>query len=285
MQKIFTVLLLFATTFTFAQIPNGDFENWNNGNPANWTTGNSPGYASVSQSNNAYTGSSAVQLNVIVIATDTFPANMILSYSAASPAYLLDTLPGALNGWYIGNFTGADELSVESTTKSATNSLTGLGALIINQSTAVYKQFSVPFETTAAFAGPDSVNITFSIGNSHAVPSLSTYAIIDDLSFGSKVSLNTAIDRPAATAFLESCSPNPVTGTANIIYSLTGASTVSLVLYDITGNQVKTLLEGVQQTDGRYKVPVDVSNLSNGVYLYSLMINGHPYNQKMVVAR
>ena len=59
----------------------------------------------------------------------------------------------------------------------------------------------------------------------------------------------------------------------------------SLSLFDMVGHKIKILLEDLDQSSGRYKIPTDISDLPGGIYFYQLNVNGHLYIQKLVVAK
>ena len=115
-------------------------------------------------------------------------------------------------------------------------------------------------------------------GNTHN----GSYALVDDLSFGSCLA---GIENISNNVTLESAYPNPASTICNIIYSIPVVSSVSIALYDLSGRKVMELLSNSNQTPGRYKLPVDVHALANGVYAYTITANGVPYTQKLVVAK
>ena len=63
--------------------------------------------------------------------------------------------------------------------------------------------------------------------------------------------------------------PNPFNPITNIRYDLPVAEHVKLVIYDVSGRDVITLVNGFR-TPGRHEVTFDASGLSSGVYLYWL---------------
>ncbi len=72
------------------------------------------------------------------------------------------------------------------------------------------------------------------------------------------------------TAFaLEQNYPNPFNPSTVISYQLPVASTVNLVVYDILGREVRTLVNETQPA-GIYSVRFDASALASGVYFYRL---------------
>jgi hypothetical protein len=63
--------------------------------------------------------------------------------------------------------------------------------------------------------------------------------------------------------------PNPFNPTTTIHYELPEASKVILIIYDILGREIQTLVNERQQP-GRYAVNLDAGKLVSGVYFYKL---------------
>ncbi len=79
--------------------------------------------------------------------------------------------------------------------------------------------------------------------------------------------------------------PNPFNPRTNINYELRVTNYVSIKIYDINGREVKTLVNK-KQNQGKYEVEFDGSELSSGVYIYSLFIEGIIVStRKMVLVR
>jgi len=57
---------------------------------------------------------------------------------------------------------------------------------------------------------------------------------------------------------------------------------VSLKIYDVLGNEVKTLVYQ-KQNAGTYVVKFDGSNYPSGIYFYSLVVNGINIETKSMV--
>ncbi|HEY0029549.1 MAG TPA: T9SS type A sorting domain-containing protein [Bacteroidia bacterium] len=77
--------------------------------------------------------------------------------------------------------------------------------------------------------------------------------------------------------------PNPAQGSTTVKYDLAKASSVSIVFYDLTGKKVKEINEG-KMAAGSYNLSVNVSDLANGSYFYSLKTSeGVSLTKKMVV--
>lgn len=66
--------------------------------------------------------------------------------------------------------------------------------------------------------------------------------------------------------------PNPFNPSTVISYSLNDNSTVSIKVFDMTGREVRTLVNSYQGA-GTYSVNFNASNLASGIYFYVLRVN------------
>lgn len=73
--------------------------------------------------------------------------------------------------------------------------------------------------------------------------------------------------------FLLNNFPNPFNPVTTIKYVINFEGLVTLKIYDITGREVKTLLNSVYKTKGSYTEVLDAANLSSGFYFYTLQFN------------
>lgn len=78
--------------------------------------------------------------------------------------------------------------------------------------------------------------------------------------------------------------PNPATGRASVELTLDRAMSVSARLYDVTGREVATLVEG-SLSAGRTPVSVDASGLSAGVYVLRVAADGQVVSRRLTVVR
>jgi len=83
---------------------------------------------------------------------------------------------------------------------------------------------------------------------------------------------------------LEQNYPNPFNPETSISYSLNSAGYASLKVYNINGEEVATVFAG-QKNAGKYSVNFDGSQLSSGVYFYTLRLNGYSESKKMVLMK
>ncbi|GAB4299453.1 MAG: hypothetical protein Kow0098_25980 [Ignavibacteriaceae bacterium] len=83
---------------------------------------------------------------------------------------------------------------------------------------------------------------------------------------------------------LEQNYPNPFNPTTKISFSIPENSEVSLIVYNVLGQEVSTLVEGVKAA-GRYEVEFDASGLSSGIYYYQLKSGKYESTRKMILLR
>lgn len=81
--------------------------------------------------------------------------------------------------------------------------------------------------------------------------------------------------------------PNPFNSSTTIVYSIpyyTGTQKVNLIVYDLLGKHVETLVSDYQQP-GLYNVSFNVGNLSSGVYFYLLETHEFREVKKMLIIK
>lgn len=75
--------------------------------------------------------------------------------------------------------------------------------------------------------------------------------------------------------------PNPFNYVTNISYSIKEKQSIQVVLYDISGLEIKTIFKGIQSA-GTYSLEINSSSLSNGVYFCSLKMNNQFITKKII---
>ena len=78
--------------------------------------------------------------------------------------------------------------------------------------------------------------------------------------------------------------PNPFNPTTTIVYSIGKAGPVTISLYNTLGQKIKTLVDG-QQLSGEYTITVDGSELSSGIYFYSIDAGDFVQTKKMILMK
>jgi hypothetical protein len=74
--------------------------------------------------------------------------------------------------------------------------------------------------------------------------------------------------------------PNPFNPSTAITFDVAQPGRAVLKIYNLLGQQIVTLIDGNLEA-GRHKMDFDASNLSSGIYLYRLSINGFTDMKKM----
>ncbi len=90
-------------------------------------------------------------------------------------------------------------------------------------------------------------------------------------------------DRPYAFELLQNY-PNPFNPTTTIKYNIPHSGRVTLNIYNILGQKVKTLVNEVMP-GGTYRVLFEAHALASGVYFYSLGFNNQIATSKMVLLK
>ncbi len=83
---------------------------------------------------------------------------------------------------------------------------------------------------------------------------------------------------------LKGAFPNPFNPTTTIEFALPTTEMVSLNVYNINGQLVNTLVNGAMDA-GNHSVTFDASNLSSGVYLYTIEAGAYTATNKMVLVK
>lgn len=94
-----------------------------------------------------------------------------------------------------------------------------------------------------------------------------------------------AVEITAPVEFtLEQNYPNPFNPSTVIKYSIPENGFVTLVVYNLLGEKVASLLNGLQDA-GRYEINFDASNLASGIYVYNLKSGNFNSVKKMLLMK
>jgi len=78
--------------------------------------------------------------------------------------------------------------------------------------------------------------------------------------------------------------PNPFNPSTVISYELAVSGLVSLKVYDVLGNEVKTLIDK-KQNSGKYEVTFNGNNIHSGVYFYKLITGDFIETRSMILLK
>ncbi len=76
--------------------------------------------------------------------------------------------------------------------------------------------------------------------------------------------------------------PNPFNSRTVIPYQLSKNEEVSLILYNLLGQKLRTIYRG-RQSMGNHVIEFDASGLSSGIYLYEMRVDGYIERRKLVL--
>lgn len=79
--------------------------------------------------------------------------------------------------------------------------------------------------------------------------------------------------------------PNPGNGEFTLKYDVLKRADVRADLYNINGALLKTLVNVNAQFEGKYTIPVNVSDLPNGIYIISLINNGKRFTDRLIIEK
>ena len=83
------------------------------------------------------------------------------------------------------------------------------------------------------------------------------------------ITLGNNINHPSSIALLENF-PNPFNPTTNFVFELSRIENISLLIYNIKGESVETIINDEIFNPGRHQVQYDASHLESGIYFYTL---------------
>ena len=105
----------------------------------------------------------------------------------------------------------------------------------------------------------------------------------DTLFIGPLTTVDDEIPMPSQLALSQNY-PNPFNSSTTISYALPVKGLVTLSIYNLLGQKVATLFEGVQDA-GEHRLVWEASGAPSGVYFYRLAANEYVDTRRMVVIR
>jgi glutamine cyclotransferase len=90
-------------------------------------------------------------------------------------------------------------------------------------------------------------------------------------------------EEPGTSSIIESC-PNPFRAGTIMSYALPFTSTISVKIYDISGQLIETLVDG-KQVSGHHAVTWNATGLPGGVYFAKFRAGDHTQTKKVVLVQ
>jgi hypothetical protein len=145
---------------------------------------------------------------------------------------------------------------------------------------------------TGYASGADTMEVNFDPINTRYVRltgiQRGTQLGISFFELGIYESLTSSADEPTLGTIqsfsLEQNYPNPFNPSTEIGYKLSKAAEVRLIVYDIVGKKIATLVNQVQQS-GHHTVTFNANNLASGMYFAKLKADGKEQTRKMMLTK
>jgi len=134
-------------------------------------------------------------------------------------------------------------------------------------------------ENGAPFARPSDVSITDDNGFAYVIDAYAKKAFVFD-------NLSVGVDeiRPVFNFILDQNYPNPFNPSTKIKFSISNESKVKLIVSDVLGRVVKVLVDE-NLPAGEYSRIFNASDLSSGIYIYSLTNGKNTISKKMILIK
>ena len=139
----------------------------------------------------------------------------------------------------------------------------------------------------------DSISFTIYAGTSEA-DSMNTILLLQSNAYNSPDSIMLSIgvnepvriiDEGIPTEFnLSQNYPNPFNPTTTIEFAVPELSDVSIILYNMLGAQIKIITDEVF-SPGKYRINLDASELSSGVYFYKMVSKDYNETRKLILLK
>jgi len=194
---------------------------------------------------------------------------------AAGQAYGVFKLGGISASWPDGTITDSDDDDNFVDTKEWVELATGFTVT----DTLFDKAFKFLVRIGSAHTAVEDVNFEFDYieWNAGALPVDTTNT--DTTGNDTSVNIQAFVGANAIALY-----PNPAQDMATLEFSLNRNAEVSLGLYTLAGRKVKAI-EPQKLVSGTHKLHLNVADLSNGLYMYRLEVNGESQLGKLSIQR
>lgn len=290
-MKKFTFILtvLIALTIeTNAQIPNSGFENWTTvgsyENPTDWATMNASSagpFYSCTKSTDHYPA--AVGNYSIRVENNTSLTQMTGGWGMAitnafdypfKPAFPIVGSPTSLCGYYKYNSLNNDSMFIR-IVFFQNSIMLGYNTFISGITTSSWTSFTLPI----TFASADSATLYFSAfypNNQTSSPKGNSVLQLDNLSFDNLI--NSMSENPSNKDLINFY-PNPASNIVTLNIDNIDYQDLTLNIYNIMGSLVKTEIFKQNQQQ------INVSDLSNGIYVVEIKSKDWTEKQKLLIQR
>ena len=124
----------------------------------------------------------------------------------------------------------------------------------------------------------------FNLGYFHELSRLAAGVIAKLATIGLNTATSVIENKLETNYILNQNYPNPFNPSTTISYILAETTQVSLKVYDVLGKEVTTLVDE-EKVSGQYEVNFTDTNLSSGIYYYTLKTDGNVLTRKMLLIK
>jgi hypothetical protein len=93
----------------------------------------------------------------------------------------------------------------------------------------------------------------------------------------------TGIGKPSASLIEANLYPNPTAGKTTVSYSIPSKTPVAIMLYDVAGRLVGTVLEETEQIPGTYHVGIETTGLESGLYFLRIRSGSYETTLRLMI--
>lgn len=211
---------------------------------------------------------------VPVLTVEKIPSgNLYIGQQAQFTWSITGGAPGAQYGGWTGN--------IQIQWHQNSTPLANLGAPSVSSSPFI-------FITPSSIPGGTIPGSNFKLSGSNpdgsSIPVGYVFAYTQTFSILNPSSINKIdVDIPEKFSLYENY-PNPFNPSTNIKFDLPKNSFVKLIIYDILGKEIKTLINE-NLNAGAYKINWNSENMQSGIFFYRLLTNNYDCTKKMVLIK
>jgi len=275
------LVLIFLTVVNAQEIPNKSFEFWSGGDPVDWLTTDVSGFDAVSQSSDAYEGSSSVFMQILDAGTTfVFLPSLQVSDGLGGIGTPVTQRYGSFGGYYKFFPLGNEGFNVQ-VNMLFNGTLIGSGAFPFG-ATVNWTEFIVPIVYITGET-PDLAILFMFLADFGGQGVVGTNGYVDYVMFGAPTDVEQINGLPEDYSLKQNY-PNPFNPSTNIEYSIPEESFVELKVFDVLGNEVATLVNEQQQA-GVYRADFTADNLPSGMYFARITANEFTQVVKMILLK
>lgn len=249
------------------------------GNPVNWSTNNvATVYTPVTQTSAAHSGSSAAKGDVVQVSTVTL-APFLSSTDNTGQGFPVTQLYTNFSFYYKFTRVGAVALVPSAAIFQSGGALISAAGQNISASTSSFTLVNLPFYTFGV--NPAKCQIAFTLNDTLGNPiALGNSFVVDDVSISNGV----GVEELSNQITISNVSPNPVSQSAFIYYSLPVSADVKFDIVNVTGQTVQEIILN-NEIPGKHKTEFDASQLPAGFYIVKINTGTSDAHFSFVVSR